>query len=117
MQRRAKTGSVHSSASLPGHERNLAAIAGDEAPLLSRKFRQEQALTDAMEGLGDLGPIYLPQLLAAATEAERKWLAAAVSRAEVDSPPEHQLAAASGTPSLVLEPTRAKRVEAPSARL
>ena len=65
-----------------GHERNLAAIARDEAPLLSHKFRQEQALTDAMEGLGDLGPIYVPQLLAAATEAERKWLTAAVRGAE-----------------------------------
>jgi hypothetical protein len=67
-----------------GHERNLAAIASDEAPLLSRKLRQEQALTDAMEGLGDLGPIYVPQLFAAATEAERKWLTAAVRSAEDD---------------------------------
>ncbi|HEY4092162.1 MAG TPA: MobA/MobL family protein [Luteibacter sp.] len=100
-----------------GHERNLSAIAKDEAPLLSRQARQQQTLTEASEGLGDLGPIYVPQLLAAATEAERKWLAAAVSRADVDSPPEHQLPAASGTPSLVLEPATAKRAEPTSPRL
>jgi hypothetical protein len=72
-----------------GHERNLAAIARDEAPLLSRQVGQEQALADAVEGLGDIGPIYVPQLLAAATEAERKWLAAAMpseeNSAEVES--------------------------------
>ena len=67
-----------------GHERNLSVIAKDEVPLLSRQVRQQQILTEALEGLGDLGPIYVPQLLAAATEAERKWMAVAVPSAEDD---------------------------------
>jgi MobA/MobL family protein len=98
-----------------GHDRNLSAIAKDEAPLLSRQARQQQTLTEALEGLGDIGPIYVPQLLAAATEAERKWLAAAMPKpdtsddqfpAEVDKTcgpkllPKQSLQAASGVSML-----------------
>jgi len=55
-----------------GHERNLGDHRRRRSTLLVRKSRYEQALTDAVAGMAELGLVYVPQLFAAETETKRR---------------------------------------------